>query len=138
MAGLEEAVLANTVALKEHNEILKQMLAKAGGGAAAPAKADGKAAKAADGDLTVDSVKALVAPWLREFKANESVPENEARSDKFAAALKNLGVERIGDIKTQADLLRLKAWTAKQVAAGRITPAPEADLDAPSGGVDDI
>lgn len=137
MAGLEEAVLANTVALKEHNEILKQMLAKAGGAAAAPGKADGKATKA-DGDLTVDSVKALVAPWLREFKANESDPENEARSDKFAAALKNLGVERIGDIKTQADLLRLKAWTAKQVAAGRITPAPEADLDAPGGGVDDI
>lgn len=137
MPGLEELLATNNKLMTEHNDLLKQIILKAGGTIAADKKAPAAGKK--DEGLSVETVKPIVANWLREFTANENDPENEARADKFTAALKNLGVEKIGEIKTEADLTRLLNWTKKQVANGRITPAPVAggsDLDA--GGSDDI
>lgn len=123
---LEDLLAKNNTLMEEHNTLLKQIIATASGKAATAAagtKATGTKANAA-GELTAEALKPIVAAWLREFKADENDPENEARTDKFEAALKKLGVEKIGEITKVEDLQRLKDWTAKQVAAGRITPVP--------------
>lgn len=132
--SLEDLLSKNNTLMEEHNKLLGQIIATAGGRAAAAGGAP-KAEKSAKGgaeELTADTLKPIVAAWLREFKADESDPENDARTDKFSAALKNLGVERIGEIQKASDLERLRVWTAKQVAVGRITPLPSKDLDAPA------
>ncbi len=156
--SLEESLKLNTEALNRNSELLEKLVARAEGAAAAaksapaeekPAatrkKAEKTAEPAAEAEksdeapaLTHDQVKAVLGPWIGEFKANEKDPETEARHRALRTALGKLtGKEdaKLPDVPV-ADLPRVLAWLDKKKAAdeghgvGRLTAKPEAaDID---------
>ncbi|RWE37418.1 hypothetical protein [Mesorhizobium sp.] len=151
--SLEEALNRNNELLATHNALLEKVLGQAAankGGkteeaAAASGKGKGKdkpaETKSDEGAASFDNDKLQAAikkagGWLGEFKDNEKDPETDARRGKFREALDKLGFKTAKEINTQDACDRFDKWIDKQIAAGRITPAPEADSEETSD--DDI
>lgn len=132
--------------MERNNELLETIVkGKAGGGeTSAPAKTGrGKAkAKAEDsgdddsssGDEDGDAVNKtklaktvdLVKGWLKEFSEDEDDPENDARSEKLAAALEKIGAPTVSKITTEDQRTRVEKWVKTRIEEGRITPDPKA------------
>lgn len=138
--SLEEALNRNNELLAEHNALLKEVLGTAGKKAAAKteetAAASGKGGKGKTetksdaGSFDNDKLQAAIKKaggWLGEFKENEKDPETDARRGKFREALDKLGFKTAKEINTQEGVDRFDKWIDKQIAAGRLTPAPEDD-----------
>lgn len=139
--SLEEALNRNSDLLEKHNTLLEKVLGtaaanKAGGKTEETAPASGKGkgkdkAKEDDaGSFDKDKLQAAIGKaggWLGEFKENEKDPETDARRTKFREALDKLGFKTAKEINTQDGVDRFDKWIDKQIATGRITPAPTAE-----------
>lgn len=143
--SLEAAIGRLADIMEENNKLLTEMMKKAPASAktetadAGEKKTRGRPAKAkeddgektdSDGAVDADELKATlksVSDWLKAFEGNASDPENEARREALASALKKLGVEKISKITTESDRVRVENWLEKKVAAGRMTPEPETE-----------
>ena len=155
--SLEAKIEALTAEMSRNNDLLEAIVkGKAGAGStettekAKPGrKPRTKADDSGDGDGdsgdgdAVDTAKLkktleLAKGWLKEFAENEEDPENEARSDKLAAALEKLGVEKLSAITTEDRRARADKWIKARIEEGRITEEPAPKDKAKKGGDDDI
>lgn len=134
MTGLREAV-------EKNNDLLTKIVTLGGKGIAdagdKPAGKRGPKAKAkedeageGDDDAKVDADDLAgtlnkVKGWLKEFaEEGDADPENQARAQKLAKALKTLNVEKISSITKESDRARVDKWVDDRIEGGRLTEAP--------------
>lgn len=150
--SLETAIAELTAAVKEQNELTREILSKA---AAASSRSSASSSSASTDDggedkpkrtrasksddkgdksdktekaVTLDDVKPILSSWLNEFPKNgdDDHPETAARKSEFKAKLTELKAKSLPEVS--ADKLGdLKEWAEGMKAKGRLVKDEDGD-----------
>lgn len=152
--SLETAIAELTAAVKEQNELTREILSKAAAAGARSSASSNSSASTDDGGedkpkrtraskstddktddkkadtkaVTLDDVKPILSSWLNEFPKNgdEDHPETAARKAEFRKILEKFGANALPAVP--ADKFGdLKTWAEGMKAKGRLVKEDDAD-----------